>query len=82
MADPETVMLPKLSVSEQTAELLQVDAKSRQELILAAANSLDLVRALSSETLLYTIKEIGMEDAVDLLVLAAPEQVRDIVDLD
>ena len=82
MADPETVMLPKLSVSEQTAELLQVDAKSRQELILAAANSLDLVRALSSETLLYTIKEIGIEDGVDLLVLAAPEQVRDIVDLD
>ena len=82
MADRETVMLPKLSVSEQTAELLQVDAKSRQELILAAANSLDLVRALSSETLLYTIKEIGIEDGVDLLVLAAPEQVRDIVDLD
>ena len=82
MADPENVPSPKLSVSEQAAQLVQLDAKSRQEMILAAANSLDLVRALSSETLLYTIKEIGANDAVDLLALAAPEQVRDILDLD
>ncbi len=82
MADPENVLSPQLSVSGQAAQLVQVDAKSRQEMILAAPNSLDLVRALSSETLLYTIKEIGANDAVDLLALAAPDQVRDILDLD
>ena len=82
MADSENALSPKLSASEQAAQLVQVDAKSRQEMILAAPNSLDLVRALSSETLLYTIKEIGIEDAVDLLAFAAPEQVRDMLDLD
>lgn len=82
MPDPENVLSPKRSVSEQAAQLAQLDAKSRQELILEAANSLDIVRALSSETLLYTIKEIGINDAVDLLALAAPEQVRDMLDLD
>ena len=41
-----------------------------------------LVRALSSETLLYTLKEIGLHDAVGLLAMASPEQVRDLLDLD
>ena len=41
-----------------------------------------IVRALSSETVLYTLKEIGLHDAVGLLAMAAPEQVRDMLDLD
>ena len=88
MADSEKVLhpavvdLPELSIAEQAAQLVQVDAKSRQEIILAAKNGLALARSLSSETLLYTIKEIGPNDAVGLLAIAAPEQVRDMLDLD
>jgi hypothetical protein len=71
-----------LPTVEQVARLEQVDARTRQQLILASRNSLHLTRALSSEKLFYTLKEIGLADAVDLLALASPEQVRDMIDLD
>ena len=57
-------------------------AKTRQERILASPRSLDLVRGLSSESLFYTLKEVGLTDAGGLLGLASPEQVRDMMDLD
>jgi len=67
---------------EQLAQLPRVDAKTRKELILSARNSLDLAQALSVEMLFYTLKEVGLADSVDLLALASPDQVRDMVDLD
>ena len=88
MADSEQVLhpdlagLPELSVTEQAAQLVQLDVKDRQEFLLSAKNGVAIVRALSSETLLYTLKEIGLHDAVGLLALASPEQVRDMLDLD
>jgi len=71
-----------LPVQDQVIRLGQVDAKTRQDLILASRHSLDLVRLLSPEMLFYTIKEIGLADAVGLLALASPDQVRDMMDLD
>ena len=88
MADSEHVLhpdlggLPELSVAEQAAQLVQLDAKDRQEFLLSAKNGVAIVRSLSSETVLYTLKEIGLHDAVGLLAMAAPEQVRDMLDLD
>ena len=79
---PDPAGLPELSVAEQTAQLVQLEAKERQEFLLSAKNGVAIVRALSSETLLYTLKEIGLHDAVGLLAMAAPEQVRDMLDLD
>lgn len=79
---PDLVDLPGLSVAEQAAQLVQLDAKDRQEFLLSAQHGVAIVRALSSETLLYTLKEIGLHDAVGLLAMAAPEQVRDMLDLD
>ena len=79
---PDLVDLPELSVAEQAVQLVQLEAKDRQEFLLSAKNSVAIVRALSSETLLYTLKEIGLHDAVGLLTMAAPEQVRDMLDLD
>lgn len=79
---PDLVDLPALSVPEQAAQLVQLEAKERQEFLLSAKNGVAIVRALSSETLLYTLKEIGLQDAVGLLAMAAPEQVRDLLDLD
>lgn len=71
-----------LSPIEQIVQLEQVDAKTRQRLIVSSRNSLTLTRSLSSEKLFYTLKEIGLADAVDLLALASPEQLRDMIDLD
>ena len=88
MADSEymphldLVDLPALSVAEQAARLVQLDATDRQAFLLSAKNGVAIVRALSSETLLYTLKEIGLHDAVGLLAMASPEQVRDLLDLD
>lgn len=79
---PDLVGLPELSVAEQAAQLVQLDAKDRQEFLLSAKNGVAMARALSSETVLYTLKEIGLHDAVGLLAMAAPEQVRDMLDLD
>ena len=71
-----------LPVPAQIARLEQVDAKTRQELILADPDRVALTRALSAEMLFYTLKEIGLADSVELLALAAPVQVRDMLDLD
>jgi Family of unknown function (DUF6178) len=71
-----------LPVPAQIARLEQVDAKTRQELILVDPDRVALTRALSAETLFYTLKEIGLADSVDLLALASPTQVRDMLDLD
>jgi hypothetical protein len=71
-----------LPLPDQLDQLAQVDAKTRQSLILTARNSIVLTRALSTEMLLYTLKEVGLADSVELLALAAPEQVRDMIDLD
>ncbi len=79
---PDLVDLPELSATEQAARLVQLDAKDRQEFLFSAKNSVAIVQTLSSETLLYTLKEIGLHDAVGLLAMAAPEQVRDLLDLD
>jgi hypothetical protein len=79
---PTKEHFPALPLPEQVAQLARVDAKTRQDLILAARNSVDLTRALSVEMLFYTLKEIGLADAVSLLALASPEQVRDMMDLD
>jgi Family of unknown function (DUF6178) len=82
MLIPTKEQFSLLPVPQQIAQLAQVDAKTRQELLLSVRECLDLVRALSPEMLFYTIKEIGLSDAVGLLALASPEQVRDMMDLD
>src|SRR5438093_5952987 len=82
MMDVTKELFVSLPLPEQVTRLARVDAKTRQELILSARNRVELSRALSVEMLFYTLKEIGLADAVDLLALAAPEQVRAIVDLD
>jgi hypothetical protein len=82
MTIPTKEVFSSLPVLQQIAQLARVDAKTRQELLLSSRGSLELVRTLSPEMLFYTVKEIGLTDAVGLLALASPEQVRDMMDLD
>ena len=79
---PTWPVCPSSQSPNRLAQLVQLEAKERQEFLLSAKNGVAIVRALSSETLLYTLKEIGLHDAVGLLTMAAPEQVRDMLDLD
>lgn len=82
MRDLVREQFASLPLPQQVEQLTRVDAKTRQELILSAPNSLALTRALSPELLLYTLKEVGLVDSVELLALASPQQVRDMLDLD
>ena len=79
---PSKEHFSSLPLHEQAVQLTRLPAKTRQELILTSRHSLDLARTLSSETFFYTLKEIGLTDAVGLLALASPEQLRDMMDLD
>jgi hypothetical protein len=72
-----TKALQKLS-----AELRHATGKRKLELIFEAPDPRALVRHLPSEDLYFTIQEVGLADAADLVQLAAPEQFRDFVDLD
>lgn len=82
METPTKELFAALPMAEQILRLDHVDARTRQQLILSSRGSLTLARSLSSERLFYTLKEIGLTDATDLLALASPEQVRDMIDFD
>lgn len=82
METPTKEIFAALPMPEQIARLDHVDARTRQQLILSSRGSLTLARSLSSEKLFYTLKQIGLTDGTDLLALASPEQVRDMIDLD
>ena len=75
-------LFSSLPIQQQHAQLERVDAKTRRALILSSRQSVELTRGLSAETLFYTLKEVGLADSTDLLALASPTQVRDMLDLD
>jgi hypothetical protein len=62
--------------------LYGLSARRKRDLILSAPEASRLVQSFSPETLFYTLKEIGLADAGDLLEMALPEQIKGLVDLD
>ena len=71
-----------LPFKEKLEFLYGLPARQKRDLILSAPEAERLVQSFSPETLFYTLKEIGIADAGDLLSLALPEQVRSLFDLD
>jgi Family of unknown function (DUF6178) len=67
---------------EKLEFLYGLPARQKRDLILSSPDAERLVRSFAPETLFYTLKEIGVADAGDLLSLAIPEQVRWLFDLD
>ncbi len=63
-------------------ELAAARGKRRLELILGAKNPQELVRALPADELWFTIREIGLADAAELVRLASAEQFEIFLDLD
>jgi len=71
-----------LPFKEKLEFLYGLPARQKRDLILSAPEAERLVQSFSPETLFYTLKEIGVADAGDLLSLALPEQVKSLFDLD
>ncbi len=71
-----------LPFQEKLEFLYGLPARQKRDLILSAPEAERLVRSFSPETLFYTVKEIGVSDAGDLLNLAIPEQIKALFDLD
>jgi hypothetical protein len=71
-----------LPFRDQLDALYGISALERRDLILASPNAQRLVRSFAAESLFQTLKEVGLEDAVELLALASGDQVCALVDLD
>ena len=79
--DLEQPLTPALLQSIR-AQLATASGSRRLDLILGAPNPGALVRALPADELYFTIREIGLADAVELVQLASAEQFRVFLDLD
>src|ERR1700745_1261813 len=71
-----------LPFQEKLEFLYGLPARQKRDLILSAPEAERLVQSFAPETLFYTLKEIGIADASDLLSYAVPEQVKSLFDMD
>lgn len=70
------------ALARTRAALAAARGKRRLDLILDAPDPGALVRALPADELYFTIREVGLADAAELVRLASPSQFRTFVDLD
>src|ERR1700730_949158 len=82
MSDARQEEFLNLPFQEKLEFLYGLPARQKRDLILSAPEAERLVQSFAPETLFYTLKEIGVADAGDLLILAVPEQIRSLFDLD
>jgi hypothetical protein len=80
-AEAEALM-NELSLAEQASVVLMTPWEMRQEIILLSQDSRALVQGLPVEELFWTVKAIGLQDAVHILNLANAEQLQFVFDLD
>lgn len=71
-----------LPFQEKLEFLYGLPARQKLDLILSAPEAERLVQSFAPQTLFYTLKEIGVADAGDLLSFAVPEQIKWLFDLD
>jgi hypothetical protein len=79
--DPEKA-LTRAELEDVRGQLARASGKRRLDLILDARDPGALIRALPADELYFTIREIGLADAVELVTLASAEQFKVILDLD
>lgn len=82
--DPEGAreLLDGLCMEDRVRAVMRFHGKTRIDLIHLSADSLGLVRALPAPELWITIKEMGEEDSISLIRMAAPGQIQHIADLE
>src|SRR6185437_7106347 len=71
-----------LPFQEKLEFLYGLPARQKLDLILSTPEAERLVQSFAPQTLFYTLKEIGVADAGDLLSFAVPEQIKWLFDLD
>lgn len=76
----EEVALARAEVKQALAKA--TTARARLDALISHAKSDKLVPTLPAEDLYFTIKDVGLSDAVELVRLTSPEQFRAFVDLD
>lgn len=76
------ILLDESSLPEKIELIMRVSGKQRQELILLASDSDEIVAAFPKEELFLAIKEIGAVDALPLIELSSPEQLGFMLDVD
>jgi hypothetical protein len=69
------------ALARARADLATATGKRRLDLILEQRDPAALVRALPGDDLYFTIREIGLGDALELIHLASPAQFRTFLDL-
>jgi len=79
--DPEK-SLSLAELDEARSKLGQATGKRRLDVIFDARDPGALIRALPPDELYYTIREVGLADAVELVQLASAEQFKVLLDLD
>jgi hypothetical protein len=79
--DPEK-SLSRAELAEARARLATSTGKRRLDVLLDAPNPGALIRALPPDELYFTIREVGLGDAMELVQLASAEQFKVILDLD
>src|ERR1700730_138059 len=82
MSDARQEEFLNLPFQEKLEFLYGLPARQKRDLILSAPEAERLVQSFAPDTLFYTLKEIGIADAGDLLSLAIPEQIKWLFDLD
>jgi hypothetical protein len=71
-----------MSDIELRRELRALPAKKRLDRIIERKDAMKVVRSLPVQDLFATIREVGVEDALEVLELASPRQVQAFLDLD
>jgi hypothetical protein len=74
--------LDPAALAKARADLAAAPGRRRLDLLLYGPNPTALVRALPADDLYFTIREIGLGDAVELVQLASAEQFRTFLDLE
>ncbi|WP_375765927.1 DUF6178 family protein [Archangium gephyra] len=69
------------ALSTLRRQLASLPAKKRLDALIESRDARALVRSLPAEDLYFTIMEVGLADATELVQLASPEQFRAFVDL-
>ncbi len=80
-----TTKVARLSKAEVVAfrqSIAQLSAKKRMDAILDRKDALKIVRALPALDLYATMRDVGLDDALELLELCSPQQVQAFLDLD
>jgi len=69
------------ALSSLRRQLAQLSSKARLDALISAPDARRLIRSIPAEDLYFTIMDVGLTDAPELVQLASPTQFRTFVDL-